>query len=65
MHAFEAFAKNMYSIIKRAMNPFLLALLICVGTFFVMLLLGYMFYLGAGTASSLAANGDLNDTYRN
>jgi hypothetical protein len=47
------------------MNPFLLALLICVGTFFVMLLLGYMFYLGAGTASSLAANGDLNDTYRN
>lgn len=44
------------------MNPFVLALLIFVGSFFVMLLFGYMFYLGAGTASSLAAN---EDTYRN
>jgi hypothetical protein len=38
------------------MNPFLIAMLILAVVFFVMMIIGYSFYAGAGMAASIEAN---------
>jgi hypothetical protein len=46
------------------MNPFLMVLLILLVVFVGMMVIGYSFYLGAGTAASFAASGGLDEGRR-